>query len=71
MPLKNDALQGQLERAQAELNRVAGTLGEQIPKKNPAWRRANSRVQQIEGRLSTRTAVSTLKADTDASAEDA
>lgn len=56
MPLKDAALQGQLERAQSELNRIAAGLGEQAPKKNPDWRRANSRVKQIEGRLSSRVA---------------
>jgi len=63
MPLKDDALQGQLERAKAELDRAASTLGEQTAKKNPIWRRANSRVQQIEGRLKSRAAVANVKAE--------
>jgi len=65
MPLKNTALQGQLDRAKAELDRVAATLGEQTPKKNPVWRRANSRVQQIEGRMNSRTAVRNTPAASD------
>ncbi|WP_437186571.1 hypothetical protein SH668x_003727 [Planctomicrobium sp. SH668] len=54
MPLKQPELQNQLERAKAALSRVEAGLGEQTPKKNPDWRKANSRVQQIEERLNSR-----------------
>jgi len=69
MPLKDSAIQGQLERAKTELNRVAAGLGDQTPKKNPIWRRANSRVQQLENRLSSRAAVRNLDSESAASEE--
>lgn len=69
MPLKNDTLEGLLKRAQDELSRVTAKLGDQVPKKNPDWRRANSRVQQIEGRLNSRKAIAEVGASGDESEE--
>jgi hypothetical protein len=54
MSLKEQNLQGQLERAKAELSTVEKGLGQGTPKKNALWRRANARVNQIEGRLKAR-----------------
>lgn len=52
MPLKEQAIQQQLERAQAERSAVEGQLPEgSTPKKDPMWRKANARVQQLESRL--------------------
>lgn len=65
MPLKETTLQNQLERAQAALSRVESVLGDQVPKKNPDWRKANSRVNQIQGRLSSRSTL--LKGNSDES----
>jgi hypothetical protein len=69
MPLKNDVLEIQLKRAQEELNQVTAKLGDQVPKKNPDWRRANSRVQQIEGRIKSRKTIAEINSSASESEE--
>ncbi|WP_437221685.1 hypothetical protein SH661x_002429 [Planctomicrobium sp. SH661] len=69
MPLKETALQNQLELAKAALSRVEAGLGEQTPKKNPDWRRANSRVKQIEERLSSRSTLVSRSSSADSEEE--
>jgi hypothetical protein len=54
MSLKDHTLQKQLERAKSHLSEVEQGLSGAIPKKQALWRRANARVQQIEGRLGAR-----------------
>lgn len=56
MSLKDNTLQQQLKRAQTHLSDIEQTLAGGVPKKNAMWRRAQARVQQIEGRLSARAA---------------
>lgn len=69
MPLKDDVLNTQLTRAKAALAVADKELQGQTGKKNALWRRANSRVKQIEGRLQTRQDIRSGKAE--AAAEEA
>ncbi|SFI23361.1 hypothetical protein [Planctomicrobium piriforme] len=54
MPLKQDALQLQLDRAKTALGDIEKSLDGKIPKKQAMWRKANARVRQIEDRLKSR-----------------
>lgn len=54
MPLKEDALQAQLARAQSELSETEKSLSGAELRRQPKWRRANSRVRQIQRRLKQR-----------------
>lgn len=56
MSLKENTLQQQLQRARTHLGEIEQTLEGGVPKKNALWRRAQARVQQIEGRISARAA---------------
>lgn len=54
MPLKEETLQQQLERAQSELQLAEKSLEGAALRRQPKWRQANSRVRQIQRRLKQR-----------------
>lgn len=70
MPLKDDVLQAQLTRAKAELAVAEQQLQGGPGKKHALWRRASSRVRQIEGRMKSRTDIRSGSAEQKSGGDD-